>query len=95
MGVDNMKVKKYSFKFEPQKPITNPKEFTNELIKYCDDNKMDLFIHHEGMEPIVTIENIQYIAILEIPKILDIPYFPIYYTKSYGYKWVYLYKYEK
>ena len=31
-----MKLQKYEYCFEPEEPITNEKEFTDELIKYCD-----------------------------------------------------------
>ena len=86
-----MKLQKYEYCFEPEEPITNEKEFTDELIKYCASNKKDLTIIHEGMEPIAIIDGIKYIGMLETPKVINIPFF---YTRSYGFKWVYLYKYE-
>lgn len=89
-----MKLQKYEYCFEPEEPITNEKEFTDELIKYCASNKKDLTIIHEGMEPIAIIDGIKYIGILETPKVINIPFLPLFYTKSYGFKWVYLYKYE-
>ena len=90
-----MGIQRYTFKFEPSKPITIPREFTDELIRYCDENNLNLVINHEGMEPVVTIDNIKYIAMLEQPKMIDIPILPIHFTHSYGYERVYLYKYEK
>ena len=89
-----MKIQKYKFKFEPHDPITTPREFTDELIKYCDENNLDLIINKESMAPIVTIDDVKYIAMLEQPKIIDIPIFPIFYTQTYGFKWVYLYEYD-
>lgn len=89
-----MKLQKYQYCFEPKNPITNEREFTEELIKYCDSNKSNLTIIHEGMEPIVIINGVKYIAILETPKVVNIPFLPIFYASSYGFKWVYLYKYE-
>lgn len=88
-----MKLPKYVYKFEPDNPIINPHDFTNELIKYCERNNKKLYINHEGMEPIVTIDNIKYIGMLEQPKMIDIPILPMFYTQSYGFKWVYLYEY--
>ena len=90
-----MGIQKYTFKFEPNDPITTPREFTDELIRYCDEKDMNLVINHEGMEPVVTIDNIKYIAMLEQPKMIDIPILPIHFTHGYGYEWVYLYKYER
>lgn len=89
-----MKLQKYQYYFEPKNPITNEREFTEELIKYCDSNKNDLTIIHEGMEPIIIINGIKYIAMLEMPKVINIPFLPTFYASSYGFKWVYLYKYE-
>lgn len=89
-----MKLKKWQYCFELKNPITNEKEFTGELINYCNLNKNDLTIVHEGMEPIVIIDGVKYIAILETPKVINIPFLPTFYASSYGFKWVYLYKYE-
>lgn len=47
-----LKMKKFEFYFEPDNPRTDPREFTDELIKYCKKNNKDLTIIHEGMEPI-------------------------------------------
>lgn len=87
-------MEKYSFYFEPKQPITNHREFTDELIKYCKKENKDLTIIHEGMEPIVIIDDKKYVAMLEQPRMLDIPILPVFYVNSYGFKWVYIYKYE-
>ncbi|MFL0247114.1 hypothetical protein [Candidatus Clostridium stratigraminis] len=34
-------MEKFTFYFEPDNPITNPREFTDELIKYCKKNNID------------------------------------------------------
>jgi hypothetical protein len=86
-------MEKYAFYFEPDSPITNPREFTDELIKYCSKNNKDLTIIHEGMEPIVIIDDVKYVGMLEQPRMINIPILPIFYANSYGFKWVYLYRY--
>jgi hypothetical protein len=83
----------YSFYFEPDQPITNDREFTDELVKYCKKNNKDLTIIHEGMEPIVEIDNEKYVCMLEQPKMLNIPILPLFFVNSYGFKCVYIYKY--
>lgn len=83
-----MKTKKAKFYFEPKNSITTHREFTDELINYCNENKKDLTIIHEGMEPIAIIDGIKYLCILEPPRLINMPIF------SYGFKWVYIYKYE-
>lgn len=47
-----MKIQKTVGHFEPSNPIMISRDFTKELIKYCDNNK-ELTIIHEGMEPVV------------------------------------------
>ncbi|WP_154658890.1 hypothetical protein [[Clostridium] dakarense] len=47
-----MKIQKPAGHFEP---ITNSREFTDELIRHCSNNNKDLVIIHEGMEPVVKI----------------------------------------
>jgi len=86
-------MQKYEFYFEPDQPITNLREFTDELIKYCNKNNKDLTIIHEGMEPIVIIDDIKYICMLEQPRMINVPILPAFYVNSYGFKWVYIYKY--
>ncbi len=80
--------------FEPIEPITNEREFTDELFKYADKEKLNLVILKEGMRPIVTINGVKHVAVLEIPRMINIPLLPIFCAQSYGFKWVYLYKYE-
>lgn len=87
-------MEKYAFYFEPDDPITTPREFTDELIKYCKKTNKDLTIIHEGMEPIVIIDDVKYVGMLEQPRMINIPILPIFYVNSYGFKWVYLYKYN-
>jgi hypothetical protein len=85
---------KYSFYFEPEQPITIDREFTDELIKYCKKENKDLTILHEGMEPVVMIDGQKYICMLEQPRTINIPFLPAFYINSYGFKWVYIYKYD-
>lgn len=86
---------KHSIYFEPKEPITNKGEFTKELIDFCEENSKELVILHEGMEPIVLVDGVKYLCMLEPPHIATLPFLPtIYYSSSYGFKYVYLYKYE-
>lgn len=87
-------MEKYSYFFEPDQPITTAREFTDELIKYCKKENKDLTIIHEGMEPIVIIDDEKYMGMLEQPRLINIPILPVFYVNSYGFKWVYLYKYD-
>lgn len=87
-------MEKYSFFFEPEQPITNPREFTEELIKYSKKNDKIVTIIHEGFEPVVIIDDVKYICMLEPPRMINIPILPAFYAQSYGFKWVYLYKYD-
>lgn len=87
-------MEKYAFYFEPEQPITGPREFTDELIKYCKKSNKDLTIIHEGMEPIAIIDDVRYICMLEQPRMINIPIVPLFYANSFGFKWVYLYKYD-
>lgn len=89
-----MKIERHAGYFEPDEPITNSKEFTNELIKYCNKNNKDLTIIHEGMEPVVIIDGAKYLCMLEQPRMIDIPILPAFYVQSYGFKFVYFYNYE-
>lgn len=88
-------MEKYAHFFEPDDPITNKREFTDELIKYCKKENKDLTILHEGMEPIVLIDGEKYVCMLEQPRMINIPIIPAFYTSSYGFKWVYIYKYQE
>lgn len=87
-------MKKYSFYFEPNEPITTPREFTDELIAYGKREKKDLCITHEGMEPVVLIDGKKYLCILEQPRMVNTPVVPIFVSNTYGFKWVYIYEYE-
>lgn len=85
---------KFRFNFEPKKPITNPREFTDELISYCKKENKDLTILHEGMEPIVSINGEEYICMLENPKLVSMPILSLFASNTYGFKWVYIYSRE-
>lgn len=66
-----MKLQKWQYCFEPKNPITNEKEFTDELFKYADKEKLNLVILEESMRPIVTINGVKYIAVLEVPRMIN------------------------
>ena len=79
--------------FEPDEPILNKQEFTKELIKYAEREKLDLMILKEGIEPIVEINGERYMCMLESPRMLKFPWSIFFATShSFGFKFVYLYK---
>lgn len=79
--------------FEPIEPILSKKDFTVELIKYAEREKLDLIILKEGMEPIVEIKGEKYVCMLEPPRMLKFPFSVFFVTNnSFGFKFVYLYK---
>lgn len=88
-------MEKYAYFFEPDDPITTKREFTDELIKYCKKENKDLTIIHEGMEPVVLIDGEKYVCMLEQPRMINIPIIPAFYANSYGFKWVYIYRYQE
>ena len=77
--------------FEPENPITNKKEFTNELIVYCDKMKSELVILKESMSPTVAINGMVYIAQLELPQWIRTK-LRIFTVCEYGFKCVALYE---
>lgn len=85
----------YDLYFEPVNPITTPREFTDELIKYFSKENKFLTIIEESMEPIIEIKDCRYICKLGEPfrscKLFKTPINP---TSGIflGYKWVYIYK---
>ncbi|MFI3215092.1 MAG: hypothetical protein R3Y24_17430, partial [Eubacteriales bacterium] len=89
---------KPSFIIEPHEPIMNKKDFTLELLRYCEQKKKKLYIIKEGMMPTVEIEGIRYICQLELPRYINLP-FPLsgffYITKTYGYRFINVYRYEE
>ena len=79
--------------FEPDEPILSKQDFTKELIKYAEREKLDLMILREGIEPIVEIEGERYMCLLESPRMLKFPWSIFFATSnSFGFKFVYLYK---
>lgn len=88
----------YDLFFEPENPINTEREFTDEIINYCEREKRELIILQEGMEPIVEIDSEKYVCKLgeafRVWKIFKMPINANSY-RNLGYKWVYLYKLEK
>ena len=84
----------YTYWFEPDDPIMNKKDFTNELIRYCDKNHKDLIILKEGMEPVVQIDGKQYLCMLEQPRSVNFAGSFFFMAKTYGFKFVYIYPYD-
>lgn len=79
--------------FEPDEPIMNSRDFTNELLKYSNENNIDLTIIKESMEPMVMLDGVKHVAMLEPPRMINIPFLPGFYSaRSYGFKFVYLYR---
>lgn len=95
MKSKNMLPYDYDFYFEPINPITNSREFTDELINYFSKKNKFLIIIKESMEPIIEIENQRYICKLGEPfrawKLFKTPINPIA-GRFLGYKWAYIYK---
>lgn len=50
------------FSFVPEKPITNPREFTDALFAYADQEQIDLVITKESMYPEFLIDGVAYEA---------------------------------
>lgn len=50
------------FNFIPDGAVTNPKEFTEALIEYAQDNKVDLVMEKESMYPEFTMDGVAYQA---------------------------------
>ncbi|MBU3104993.1 MerR family transcriptional regulator [Clostridium gasigenes] len=80
--------------FEPNKPITKPREFTDELIEYCLKEKKELTMYKENMMPIVMIDDVKYICILEMPRMFAFPLSIFFVGNTFGFKNVYIYKYN-
>lgn len=88
----------YDLYFEPNNPITNPKEFSNELIRHFSCEKKFITIIEESMTPIIEIDDKRYVCKLGKPfsffkplKYIKFPLNPN--SLNYlGYKWVYIYK---
>lgn len=61
--------KQYVDYFEPDRPIFEARDFTDELIKYCQRNHKDLIILKESMTPIVRIDGKRYECVVESPRL--------------------------
>lgn len=83
---------KSKFFFEPDDPITTKREFTDELIKYANKKNLDLTILKESMEPIIRLDGKTYICMLEMPRTLHFPFSIFFVTKTFGFRFVYLYE---
>lgn len=50
------------FTFIPDGAVTNPREFTDALLAYAEENNLDMIITKEGMYPEFTIDGVEYRA---------------------------------
>ena len=81
--------------FDPKEPIMTKEDFTNELFFFAQEEKLDLSIYKESMNPKVTINGKKYIAVLEMPRMLKFPLSIFFAPHTYGYQAVYLYEWEE
>ena len=93
------KVKEYIPKkpvmwFEPNKPIITKREFTDEIFKYSDREKIDITILKEGMKPIIEIDGVKYVCMLQQPTMVSFPLSILFVSNTYGFRFVYIYKYD-
>ena len=51
-----------TFTFRPDTMVMNPREFTDALLAYADENEVHLVITKEGMYPVFEIDGIEYTA---------------------------------
>lgn len=51
-----------SFTFTPDTPVTTPAQFTDALFGYATEQKLDLVVTREGMNPHFTIDGVEYRA---------------------------------
>ena len=84
----------YSFWFEPNEPVLNKRDFTEELCRYADANNLDLTIIRESMEPVVKINGEKYFCMLETPRMFRFPFSIFFVPNTYGFRFAYIYKYE-
>lgn len=92
MDIKNGLPKKPDMWFEPSIPITTAREFTDEIFKYANKENKDITILKEGLEPVISINNEKYFCMLQEPRLLNLP-IPLFATHTYGFKFVYIYKY--
>lgn len=81
--------------FDPKEPIMNREQFTNELFFFAQEEGLDLSISKESMNPKVTINGKNYIAVLEMPRMLKFPLSIFFASNTYGYRAVYLYEWDE
>nr|WP_307993329.1 MerR family transcriptional regulator [uncultured Niameybacter sp.] len=84
----------YSYWFEPNEPIIKREDFTKELCIFADKNGLDLTILRESMEPVILIGEEKYFCMLQTPQILPFPFSIFFASHTYGFRFVYIYKYE-
>ena len=53
---------KKAFSFQPDSMVLTPKEFTDALFQYADENHLNLVITKEGMYPVFEIDGVEYEA---------------------------------
>lgn len=80
--------------FEPNEPIMNSRDFTDEILKFGIREKKDITILHEGMEPVVLMDGIKYVAMLETPRTIDFKGSVFFMTRTLGFRFVYFHRYE-
>ncbi|MCB6367149.1 MerR family transcriptional regulator [Intestinibacillus massiliensis] len=85
---------KPSFWFEPDQPIMDRADFTDELIAYSRRTGKTLDILHEGMEPIARIDGVKYLFILETPRTLHFRGSIFFASHTYGFRFAYAYKFQ-
>ena len=82
--------------FEPEAGINSAREFTDALMAWANQEKKDLTILEESMEPRVQVDGKEYICRLADPDLQRQKLLKTGYTHSVGgflgYKWVYLYE---
>lgn len=80
---------------EPSDPITTPREFTNELVKYFSQEGKSITIQQESMEPVIEVEGVTYVCRLGEPYRAFNPFKVPIRSRSLsylGYSWIYLYR---
>ncbi len=78
--------------FEPENPITNKREFTDEIFRHANKNNLSVTILHEGMEPVIWLEGKRYYCMLGVPRMINVPFLPFFMASPFAFKWVYFYE---
>lgn len=91
---------RWAFCFEPQDPVTNRIEMAAALEHWAEAEGKSLTLHSYSMAPTLTLNGQRYMAVLEMPRPLNLR-FPLSiipdlagltgYNLSFGFRWVYLY----